>query len=178
MPSTGGYPTLVTAFDDPVGFVRWSPDGKWLAFNVAPGGGLNEQVYVVRPDGTELRRLTEGGKENNFLGGWTKDSRYIHSPRTAATCRDRLLSAGRMKVRCVWWPRIRETGGIDEVSRDTRYAVVNRLITVGQQPLFGQPGRRQGSRSSRRTKGRGRLLGSRSRPTRRTFISPNKDRDL
>ena len=68
-PAAGGFPTLVTAFDDPVGFVNWSPDGQWLAFNVAPGGGLNEQIYVARPDGTGLRRLTEGGRENNFLGG-------------------------------------------------------------------------------------------------------------
>ena len=43
MPSTGGFPTLVTAFDDPVGFVTWSPDGKWLAFNVAPGAALTSR---------------------------------------------------------------------------------------------------------------------------------------
>jgi dipeptidyl aminopeptidase/acylaminoacyl peptidase len=77
MPSTGGFPRLVTAFDDPVGFVTWSPDGQWLAFNVAPGGGLNEQIYLARPDGSGLRRLTEGGTENNFLGGWTPDGRSI-----------------------------------------------------------------------------------------------------
>ena len=77
MPASGGFPKLVTAFDDPVGFVTWSPDGKWLAFNVAPGGGLNEQIYVARPDGSELRRLTEGGKENNFLGDWTSDGKHI-----------------------------------------------------------------------------------------------------
>src|SRR6186997_2710201 len=55
MPTAGGYPSLVTSFDDPVGFVTWSPDGQWLAFNVAPGGGFNEQIYVVHPDGTGLR---------------------------------------------------------------------------------------------------------------------------
>src|SRR5919106_5678663 len=27
MPATGGFPTLVTAFDHPVGFVTWSPNG-------------------------------------------------------------------------------------------------------------------------------------------------------
>lgn len=30
MPANGGFPKLVTAFDDPVGFVTWSPDGNWL----------------------------------------------------------------------------------------------------------------------------------------------------
>src|SRR5216684_2490350 len=76
---SGGFPKLVTALDDPVGSVGWSPDGEWLAFNIAPGGGFNEQIYVVRPDGTALRRLTEGGKENNFIGGWTHDSRIMFS---------------------------------------------------------------------------------------------------
>ena len=58
----GGYPEQVTAFDDPVTGVDWSPDGKWIAVQVAPGGGMNSQIYVMRPDGTGLRRLTEGGK--------------------------------------------------------------------------------------------------------------------
>ena len=42
--AAGGYPQLVTAFDDAVSGVEWSPDGKWLAFSLAPGGGMNVQV--------------------------------------------------------------------------------------------------------------------------------------
>src|SRR5262245_44623059 len=57
--TAGGYPQMVSALDDPVGFVEWSPDGAWLAFTMAPGGGMNEQVYLVRPDGTGLKRLTD-----------------------------------------------------------------------------------------------------------------------
>ena len=30
-PSGGGWPTMVTALDDPVGGVAWSPEGDWLA---------------------------------------------------------------------------------------------------------------------------------------------------
>src|SRR2546430_457467 len=67
VPRTGGWPERVTALDDPVSKVRWSPDGAWLAFALAPGGGLNEQIYLIRPDGSGLRRLTDGGKENNSL---------------------------------------------------------------------------------------------------------------
>ncbi|MBA3805879.1 MAG: S9 family peptidase [Acidobacteria bacterium] len=137
MPSTGGYPTLVTAFDDPVGFVRWSPDGKWLAFNVAPGGGFNEQVYVARPDGTELRRLTEGGKENNFLGDWTKDSRYIYfssNRRNPAATDSYLLDVMNGQMRMV--AENKGTGGIDDISRDARYAVVDRLINRGNNNLY------------------------------------------
>ena len=38
---------------------------------------MNTQVYVVKPDGTGLRRLTDGGKETNNLGGWTRDGKRI-----------------------------------------------------------------------------------------------------
>ena len=137
MPSTGGYPTLVTVFDDPVGFVRWSPDGKWLAFNIAPGGGLNEQIYVARPDGTELRRLTEGGKENNFLGDWTKDGRYIYfssNRRDAATTDSYLLDVASGKMRMV--AENKGVGGIYDISRDAKYAVVDRLVNRGNNNLY------------------------------------------
>src|SRR3954470_18160079 len=32
-PVEGGWPTQVTAFDDPVGGVTWSPNSEWLAFS-------------------------------------------------------------------------------------------------------------------------------------------------
>ncbi len=35
----------------------WSPDGKWIVFRRADESGRGD-LYVVRPDGTELRRLT------------------------------------------------------------------------------------------------------------------------
>ena len=73
VPTAGGWPELVTTFDDPVQVVRWSPTGEWLAVSVAPGGGMNTQIHVVRPDGTDIRRLTDGGLDNNFLGPWRKD---------------------------------------------------------------------------------------------------------
>jgi len=69
----GGWPRLVTAFDDPVGWVSWSPDGARLAMSLAPGGGMNQQIYLVTPDGGEITRITAGGKDNNWLGGWSRD---------------------------------------------------------------------------------------------------------
>lgn len=73
----GGWPTLVTALDDQVVRVIWSPDGEWLAFNLAPGGGMNQQIYCIRPDGTGLRLLTDGGSETNWLHFWTQDSKQV-----------------------------------------------------------------------------------------------------
>ena len=51
----------------------WSPEGSLLAFTVSPGGGLNTQIYLARPDGTGLRRITDGGQEGNQLTGWSHD---------------------------------------------------------------------------------------------------------
>src|SRR5688572_24818836 len=52
VPVEGGWPRLVTGGTDPVGGVAWSPNSDWLAFTVLPGGGLNSQIEVVRPDGS------------------------------------------------------------------------------------------------------------------------------
>jgi len=73
----GGTPERVTKLSDPVGGVAWSPDGAWLAISVAPGGGMNQQVYLVRPDGKDLQRITDGGRDNNWLGDWTPDGKAL-----------------------------------------------------------------------------------------------------
>lgn len=75
--SEGGWPDQITALDDPVDAIDWSPDGASIALQVAPGGGLNSQIWVMRPDGTGLRQLVGGGKENNWLGAWTPDGKSI-----------------------------------------------------------------------------------------------------
>ena len=75
--TAGGWPEQVTSFEDPVGGVSWSPEGSWLAFSLAPGGGMNQQVYLARPDGSGVKRLTDGGKETNNLGVWARDGHSL-----------------------------------------------------------------------------------------------------
>src|SRR5215471_13459736 len=77
VPEEGGFPRMVTNGDDPVVGAEWSPVGNQLALTIAPGGGLNSQVYMVKPDGTGLRRLTLGGKDNNNFNAWTEDGKQI-----------------------------------------------------------------------------------------------------
>jgi len=127
----GGYPEEATAFDDPVTNIDWSPDGQWIAVQVAPGGGLNSQIYIVHPDGTGLRRLTEGGKENNWLGRWTPDSKSlaISSNRRgdAMDCWLVDLATGQMKLIA----KNEGIGRVTEISRDGKYALIDRVRSRG-----------------------------------------------
>ena len=52
-------------------YPRWSPDGRWIAFQ--RGDGVRSDVFVIAPDGGELRQLT---RDNTLLGGfaWLPDS--------------------------------------------------------------------------------------------------------
>lgn len=180
MPADGGFPTLVTAFDDPVGFVSWSPDGAWLALNVAPGGGFNEQIYVVRPNGTGLRRLTEGGKENNFLGNWTHDGRFLtfsSNRRQPASTDSYLLDVATGQMKMV--AENRGTGGISDVSRDGKYAVVSRVINRGDNDLFLVSVADGKEWKLTPHEGPGTFFGGTFSPDGKTiYLGSNKDRDL
>jgi dipeptidyl aminopeptidase/acylaminoacyl peptidase len=64
-------PTVVEVSEDPVLAVRWSPDGTWMACSVATGGGVRSEVWVVRPDGSQARRVA-GAPGHAVLGPWTR----------------------------------------------------------------------------------------------------------
>jgi dipeptidyl aminopeptidase/acylaminoacyl peptidase len=137
VPADGGWPTAVTADTDPVGGVVWSPTSEWLAYSLAPGGGMNTQVYVVRPDGTGQKRLTPGGKETNRLFGWTDDGArlalgantrnpaaidaYLTDPATGTS--DRVVQNDALAT-------------LEDVSRDRRVGLVSRLVGRGDNNLY------------------------------------------
>jgi dipeptidyl aminopeptidase/acylaminoacyl peptidase len=124
-----GWPSLVTALDDQVTGVLWSPtDADLLAFTLAPGGGLNEQVYLVRPDGQGMRRLTEGGKVNNRLTGWSPDGRLLllGSNRADPGSLDSYtydLKQGRLRLASV----NKGVGTLTDVSHEGRWGLVTRV---------------------------------------------------
>jgi dipeptidyl aminopeptidase/acylaminoacyl peptidase len=133
VPVEGGWPTQVTALDDQVSGVAWSPvDPEVLAFLLAPGGGLNEQVYLVRPNGQSLERITEGGKINNQLYGWTPDGKYLllGSNRANPGSVDSYVfhvGLGRLRLAAV----NDGIGSIADVSDDGRWALVQRVKSRG-----------------------------------------------
>lgn len=137
VPTEGGTPALVTDLNDPVESVIWSPTGEWLAFLVSPGGGMNKQIYIARPDGSALRRLTDGKKENNFMGVWTPDGRALtmSSNRRKVFAGDAYLvdvATGEQQL----ITRNRGLGGFVDVTRDGKYGLLYRLINRGNDNLF------------------------------------------
>jgi len=58
----------------------WSPDGKWIAFasdrGQMPSGGERSELYVMRPNGTGLRRLTHD-RSVDVDPAWSPDGRRI-----------------------------------------------------------------------------------------------------
>lgn len=130
--TAGGYPKAVTAFDDPVSAMAWSPASDDIAVLVAPGGGLNTQIYLVKPDGTNLRRITPGGKENNWLGVWSSTGKYLtysSNIRSGAAMDGMLYDVTTGKSRMI--AENRGVGNVEDVSTDGRYALVNRAASRG-----------------------------------------------
>jgi dipeptidyl aminopeptidase/acylaminoacyl peptidase len=132
----GGEPVQLTRLPDPVQDVYWSPAGDWLAYDVAPGGGLNAQIYVMRPDGSGARRLTAGGRENNWLFGWTDDGRRIRAGSNAANPNgvDALLMDPANGAASTI-----ASGGFNvvaDVSRDGRRAIIYRQASRGNDNLY------------------------------------------
>ncbi|SHN42497.1 S9 family peptidase [Cryptosporangium aurantiacum] len=73
----GAHPVEVPTGPEPVEEVRWSPDGEWLAVLIAPGGSDRTEIWVVRPDGTDLHQIGGFGGTNGFFGHWSHDGAWL-----------------------------------------------------------------------------------------------------
>ena len=177
--AAGGYPQLVTAFDDGVGFVEWSPDGAWLAFTLAPGGGMNEQVYLVRPDGSGLKRLTDGGKETNRLGPWSYDGSLLvlGSNRRSGDAIDSYVydvAAGTPRL----VTQNRGIGSFEDVTRDKKLALLSRLVNRGDNNLYAVDLATGKETLLTPHTGPGSFAGEFAKDGRAVYLETNADRDL
>ncbi|WP_310495929.1 S9 family peptidase [Sandarakinorhabdus sp.] len=133
----GAVPVPVTRLSDLVQSVAWSPAGDWLAYDVAPGGGLNVQVHLVRSDGSGGRMVTAGGASNNRFFGWTPDGKALRIGSAAA-------DPARFDPQLVDVATGTVTGvgagssGLSNVlvSRDGRRVVLDRAVTRGDSNVW------------------------------------------
>ena len=83
----GGKPKELVALP---GFAEqpvWSPDGKYIAYVTRSRTGWNVDQWVIKPDGTDARKVSE-------LGGWASwspDSRWLYFAEPAANGGYRIL---------------------------------------------------------------------------------------
>lgn len=77
-PVAGEGVRLLDSSPDPVKEVSWSPDGRWIAYTTAPGGGEHSRVLCVRPDGTGRRLLAGADPDTSaYQGCWAHDGSAV-----------------------------------------------------------------------------------------------------
>ena len=97
---------------------------------------MNTQIYVMRPDGSGLKRLTAGGEENNFLGEWTHDGRWLGvstNAQGASTTESFLVDPRTGERQAV--ATSQGLGSILDVTRDGKWALVERASGRGNNDL-------------------------------------------
>lgn len=74
-----------------VGYTQWSPSGEWIVFASDRYGTVDRSgtdlydfdIFIIRPDGTDLTRLTHGGgaPESFWRPSFSMDGRLIYANR-------------------------------------------------------------------------------------------------
>ena len=75
IPATGGKATRITSGSGFDGQPRFSPSGRSIVF-VSDRSG-SENLYLIDPDGKNLRPLTRGSNQAYISPDWTPDGEYV-----------------------------------------------------------------------------------------------------
>lgn len=69
-----GCPEQLTFFDERVQFVSWNPkDEYWILFGKDIGGNERTQFFLLKSDGSEIRKLTYKDEIIYNFGAWNND---------------------------------------------------------------------------------------------------------
>jgi Tol biopolymer transport system component len=81
--SEGDHPMQLTTIGRFSGTPRWSPDGRWIAFDARVED--HAHIYVVDGEGRNFHAITHGDSDN-YVPSWSRDARFIYfaSPRTGS----------------------------------------------------------------------------------------------
>jgi dipeptidyl aminopeptidase/acylaminoacyl peptidase len=77
IPAEGGWPEQLTFFEENVGALDWSPDGRWIVFEMDEGGNERNQIWIVSPDGAIVKNLTNRPEAVHNLGGISPDGSRV-----------------------------------------------------------------------------------------------------
>ena len=179
IPTEGGYPRMLTNGSDPVTQAFWSPTSDWIEVTIAPGGGLNTQVYVVKPDGSGTHRLTDGGKDNNQFDAWSDDGPqlFIDSNRRDPAARDVFLAdvnTGELRLLA----KSQDVSGVYNASRDGSRAILSRVPNRGSNDLYSLDTKTGKDVILTQHTGPGEFFGLISPDGKTLYLGTNKDRDL
>jgi dipeptidyl aminopeptidase/acylaminoacyl peptidase len=134
--AAGGEPKQITQGTDPVGSVEWSPVEDRIAYDVARGGGFNSQVYYSKPDGSDAKLITSGGKEDNFSGSFAPDGRYwFRSAQRDPQSPDSWIydpKNGKSAIAIEY----HGFGGIVDIQQPANRALISRLVTRGNTNFY------------------------------------------
>jgi dipeptidyl aminopeptidase/acylaminoacyl peptidase len=178
IPSSGGWPVQLTAFSDPVTAMAPSPKADMIAFQLAPGGGLNTQIYIIKSDGSEVKQITKGGKTNNFFGVWSKDGSLLSfgSNEQNQTGVDFFIydvakATYNLEV------KNKGTGGISDFSGDNYKVLITKLASRGNNDLYLYDLKTKQEKILTEHDGPGSFFGKLTNAG-DVYLGSNKDRDL
>jgi TolB protein len=75
--------TLETALELPDPVPKWSPDGEWIVFAGVKKGWPGQNIWLIKPDGTQLTRLTQE-LQPDILPTWGGDRIFFVAERKGA----------------------------------------------------------------------------------------------
>jgi serine/threonine protein kinase/Tol biopolymer transport system component len=121
----------ITFVNDPavtVGVPVWSPDGRSIAFVSSQGHtGFDFGVWLVNPDGTDLRNLVKQG-----LGmAWSPDGRWVYYAESSAGALYKIPASGGVPVKV----RPEPTRNVVGLNGTTLYYMVERPLLDGRPEL-------------------------------------------
>lgn len=122
-----GCPEQLTFFDERVQFISWNPkDNYWILFGKDMGGNERTQLFLLKSDGSEIRRLTRNDDVIYNFGAWSGDGTmfaFASNERNRAFFDVYVMNIKTGKVELVW-----QNDGNNSVvawSPDNKYILVS-----------------------------------------------------
>jgi dipeptidyl aminopeptidase/acylaminoacyl peptidase len=72
------WPDQLTFFPSSIASAKWSPTGDWIEVSADRDGTEQFQMYLVKPDGSQIVSLTNNPKIRTEFGGWSNDGKQLY----------------------------------------------------------------------------------------------------